>query len=192
MKKSDSLPSGAGLRAAHLIERLGKLLRGADHAGGLAPAQWEALRYLARANRFSRTPAALADFAGTTRGTASQTLIALEAKGYVTKGANDRDARSVRLDLTAAGSALLAKSDPILTLARDIDAGEDARALAQALEQTLRHALTQRNQRAFGQCKTCRHFRATVRDGKTPNHCALIDTGLSHPDSELLCVEHTD
>ena len=39
MKKSDSLPSGSALRAAHLIERLGRLLRAGDHAAGLNPAQ---------------------------------------------------------------------------------------------------------------------------------------------------------
>ena len=39
--------------------------------------------FIARANRFSRTPAALADYAGSTRGTISQTLIALEQKGLV-------------------------------------------------------------------------------------------------------------
>ena len=68
------------------LERLTRLMRAGEHEGGLNPAQWEALRYLARANRFSRTPAALADFLGTTRGTVSQTVIALERTGHLTRG----------------------------------------------------------------------------------------------------------
>ncbi len=43
--------------AAELIDRLERLVRASEQAGDLNPAQWEVLRYLARANRFSRTPA---------------------------------------------------------------------------------------------------------------------------------------
>ena len=39
-----------------LLERLARVLQNEAHTGGLKPTQWEALRYLARANRFSRTP----------------------------------------------------------------------------------------------------------------------------------------
>lgn len=192
MKKSESLPSALALRAAQLIERLGKALRAADHAAGLAPAQWEALRYLARANRFSRTPAALAEYAGATRGTISQTLIALEAKGYVRKIASQRDGRSVDLQLTNTGRGLIAGDDPMIDLAHDIDAVGDASALADALEETLRTALVRREQRRFGQCQTCRHFRADAHAGKSPHHCALIDEPLSAAESELICIEQTD
>ena len=73
--------SSTALEAAYLIGRLDRLARSGINVAGLNPAQWDALRYLSRANRFSRTPAALADYAGSTRGTISQTLIALEQKG---------------------------------------------------------------------------------------------------------------
>ncbi len=75
--------------------------------GELGPAQWEALRFVARANRllatFSRTPAALAgSISGSTRGTVSQVLIALEQKGHLTREPSERDRRSVVLELTSA------------------------------------------------------------------------------------------
>ena len=178
------------IQAAQLVERLGKLVRAADHAEGMAPAQWEALRYLGRANRFSRTPAALAAFGGTTRGTASQTLIALEAKGLIRKTVNETDARSMDLQLTSAGRALLDKADPIHDLAQDIEAAGDAAFIASKLAAALKCALARRSQQTFGQCHTCRHFRATVRTGRTPHHCALIDTPLSDGDSTLICGEH--
>ena len=48
----------AANRVAALIERIGRLVSRESHAEGLQPVQWEALRYLAKANRFSRTAAA--------------------------------------------------------------------------------------------------------------------------------------
>ena len=41
---------------AALIERIGRLLHTDSHAEGLLPVQWEILRYLERANRFSPYP----------------------------------------------------------------------------------------------------------------------------------------
>ncbi|CAH2394963.1 hypothetical protein [Mesorhizobium ventifaucium] len=60
--------SPEALEAAHLIDRLERLARSGEQSGRLNPAQWDALRYLARANRFSRTPAALANYLASTRG----------------------------------------------------------------------------------------------------------------------------
>lgn len=189
MKKIDSLLSSSALRAAHLVERLGRLLRAGDHATGLNPAQCEALRYLSRANRFSRSPAALAEYLGSTRGTVSQTLLALEAKGLIEKKTNARDARSVTVSLTRSGSATLAR-DPVFELAFAIDQTGAAPALAEGLETALRASLAERGGRAFGACSTCRHFRQGVRPGATPHHCALLDEPLSDADSSLICVEH--
>lgn len=190
MKKSDSLPSGSALRVAHLIERLGRLLRAGDHATGLNPAQAEALRYLARANRFSRTPAALADYLGSTRGTVSQTLLSLEAKGLIERQANARDGRSVLFALTKLGLKFL-DEDPVRALAKTIDAtGADAR-LADDLEAGLRAAIAERGGRAFGACHTCRHFRHGQRAGPLPHHCALLDEKLSAADAVAICLEHS-
>jgi DNA-binding MarR family transcriptional regulator len=68
----------------------------APEAGGdgLTANQWNALRYFAEANRFSRTVSAYAAYNATTRGTASQTIKALETQGYLTRTRYDRDARS--------------------------------------------------------------------------------------------------
>jgi DNA-binding MarR family transcriptional regulator len=180
MKKSDSLPNAPALRAAHLIERLGRLLRAGDHAAGLNPAQAEALRYLARANRFSRTPAALAEYLGSTRGTVSQTLMSLEAKGLIERQANARDGRSVVFALTKAGSDFLVAS-PAHGLATATD----------HLEAGLRALVASRGGRAFGACHTCRHFRRDHHAGAAPHHCALLDEALSETDQALICAEQT-
>jgi DNA-binding MarR family transcriptional regulator len=179
------------IEAAHLIDRLDRLARSGEAAGDLNPAQWEALRFVARANRFSRTPAALAEYLGSTRGTVSQTLIALEQKGQVTREPSARDRRSVVLGLTSLGERTL-KGDPILALASDLAAADPA--ALDVLIQTLRtalHAMITRNAgRAFGACYTCRHFRSMGGSiGRLPHHCALLDEPLSEADSRAICVE---
>lgn len=181
----------AALEAAHLIDRLDRLARGGEAAGELNPAQWEALRFVARANRFSRTPAALAEYLGSTRGTVSQTLIALEQKGQVTREPSPRDRRSILLELTPAGAQTL-QHDPILTLAADIEraAPEQIEAVVEALRRTLHAMITRNGGRAFGACYTCRHFQNGGGSGRsTPHHCALLDEPLSEADSHAICVE---
>lgn len=181
----------AALEAAHLIDRLERLARSDEQAGNLNPAQWEALRYLARANRFSRTPGALADYLASTRGTVSRTLASLEAKGYVTRRSNVRDGRSVAFELSVEGQRMVNR-DPLLSLAEDIQraAGGDVDAVRDVLRRTLQAAIDRNRGRAFGICRTCRHFRAHVRPSTdTPHHCALLDEPLSEGDSQSICAE---
>ena len=72
-------------RLPDLLTRAARLIAGDGHQGGLKPVQWQALRYLESANRFSRTPGALAAWLGQTKGTVAQTLIARARKGLVTR-----------------------------------------------------------------------------------------------------------
>jgi DNA-binding MarR family transcriptional regulator len=83
------------------------LIRADEHTGDLNPAQWGALRYLSRCNRFSNAPAALTRYLGATKGTVSQTLIALERKGLIEKSVRPGEARSVILSLTEEGEKRL-------------------------------------------------------------------------------------
>lgn len=179
------------LEAAHLIDRLDRLARSGEATGDLNPAQWEALRFVARANRFSRTPAALAEYMGSTRGTVSQTLIALEYKGHVTRVQSPRDRRSVVLGLTLAGEEAL-KSDPLLALAGDLAKLDPDKldTVVRSLRAALHAMITRNAGRAFGACYACRHFRKNARATKgTPHHCALLDEPLSDADSRAICVE---
>jgi DNA-binding MarR family transcriptional regulator len=181
----------SAIEAAHLIDRLDRLTRSGANIEGLNPAQWEALRYLARANRFSRTPAALADYLGSTRGTVSQTLIALEHKGFVGRTQSARDKRSVGLELTTQGETAL-KDDPLLALARDLaaGAGRDISSLAETLREVLRRAVARNNGKAFGACHACQHFQRDVGGpSRAPHRCGLLDEPLSESDSRAICVE---
>jgi DNA-binding MarR family transcriptional regulator len=118
--------SKGGAENAHILaalERLARLMRAGEHGSGLNPAQWEALRYLSRANRFSNSPVALARFLGSTKGTVSQTIKALERKGHILKTAREGEKRSIALALTDKGREAL-QIDPRA-------AGEDGAAAGQ-------------------------------------------------------------
>src|ERR1700746_1823887 len=66
---------------AELLLLVGRFVQAEGYDGELSPAQWMALRFFARANRFSRTPSAFAEFQATTRGTATQPLRRLKRVG---------------------------------------------------------------------------------------------------------------
>ena len=174
---------------AALIERLGRLLSTDAHTGGLLPVQWEVLRYLGRANRFSRTPAALTAYLGLTKGTVSQTLKALEARGMVQKRVDPRDRRSRRLSLSQAARRLLLE-DPLtdtVAATRRL-AGPQREQLARGLESILSSRLRARNRQPFGQCRDCRFF-ARQHAGGAPHYCRLLKEPLAAEESSAICHE---
>lgn len=146
-------------RVITLLDRLGRLTRELQFANGLNPAQWEALRFLARANKYSRSPTALAEYLGATKGTVSQTLIALESKGLITRCKKTEDRRQVDLCLTEAGQAMLGK-DPMQTLEQaTLEVADELGAeMVKGLSRLL-HDLQTRNQiNEFGVCQDCSLF----------------------------------
>ncbi|MEQ9092481.1 MAG: MarR family winged helix-turn-helix transcriptional regulator [Miltoncostaeaceae bacterium] len=101
-------------RGAELIDRLASVRRATRRAAatgaGLTAAQLDALTYLASCNRFSDTPAAVAEYLATTRGTASQSLLALERKGLLHREPDPLDGRVHHLRPTEAGLDLVGAS----------------------------------------------------------------------------------
>ncbi len=183
------MSDGTDGRVVALLERLGRLVAHEGHALDLRPVQWEALRYLDRANRFSRTPSALTAYLGSTKGTVSQTLAALERRGLIRKRPSSTDGRAVSLALTARGRRALER-DPLEAM-RDAVAGLDPAErdrLASGLDAVLRARLAATDRRAFGICRSCRHFERDAPDG-APHRCALLRVALSDDDASRICVE---
>lgn len=179
-------------RAAELVDRLARTAHGLQFADGLKPAQWVALRFLARANRYSCTPGALADFLGTTKGTASQTLIALESKGYIERARSTADRRSVQICLTPKGQAALAR-DPLCAVQRamaELSDGEQL-ALIDCLQRLLKHLQGELGQPAFGPCGDCTNFRPECTDdsGAAVCRCGLTGEALLADDLAKICVD---
>lgn len=175
-----------------LIDRLGRISHALQFSTGLNPAQWEALRYLARANRYSCSPSALAKYLGCTKGTVSQTLISLETKGYVNRVRGEPDGRSVRLELTEEGRKVL-EQDPLRLIeeaGNALPACERA-AVATAMKTLIRSLCGAEGISEFGVCGDCGNLDATRPCKKTGNPCTCGLTGeaLSEDDLGRICVD---
>ncbi len=176
-------------RASDLLARFSRIVAADGYDRGLQPVQWQALMFLRSANRFSRTPKALTAWLGQTKGSVSQTIAALEKKGLITRRTDPDDQRVVRLDLTEAGTSLVAGPPPALAtqmLGHLTAAQRDS--FAELVEQMLRAELARSGGRPFGACRDCRHFESGLRSA-LPHHCRLLDVALSRADGALVCIE---
>ena len=179
-------------RAVELLDRMGRIAHGLQFTLGLNPAQWEALRFLARANRYSRSPSALAEFLGTTKGTASQTLNALESKGLVKRTRRASDRRSVDLEVTPLGIGMIEK-DPmglVLEVASRLS-GDECEAMNAALGRLVSGLQRAIGLSEFGQCLECVHFREEHGEPEAQSvcRCALNEDELPFHDLHLMCAK---
>ena len=176
-------------RVHELLDRLANLLRAeARHVGaaqGLQPVQVHALAYLARANRYSDSPLAVAEFLGLTKGTVSQTIALLEQKGLLVSEPDARDGRRQHLRLTPKGRRVLQKLPPEPLVAA-LAVGGQAESLARLLGQLLEDLLQLRGGRSFGVCSTCRHH----RPGGAFVTCGLVGERLAADQFDRICREH--
>jgi DNA-binding MarR family transcriptional regulator len=169
------------------MERLTRLIRASEHRDGLNPAQWEALRFLARANRFSNSPGALTSYLGATKGTVSQTLKSLEAKGLVVKAPRGGRRGSLSLELTPKAVEALA-ADPWTRCSADAAGlrGKIRRRLAKGLSELLMIELARKGTPQFGACTDCRYFREQASDASPV--CMLFDEMLTEADTKGICI----
>lgn len=152
----------------------------------LTAAQWTALRYFARANRFSRTPSAFSEFHATTRGTASQTVKSLVTLGLLAKATDPADARQTLIDVTPQGREML-RDDPLSAL-RDALQGlsaDDRAALGGIIGKLVAKLAARRDAPVFGSCSDCTH----CEDRLTDAYCHCTQSALSLPEKSDFCVD---
>ena len=180
-------------RIFELIERIGNLLRASQReagaAAGLQPVHLAALNYLSRANRYSDRPAAVAEYLGLTKGTASQSLLVLERDGYIEKKPDRNDKRVVHLSLTARGRRAVRDSVPQELAGAAIGrlSRRDQADLDRGLTGLLSEMQAANNSRTFGVCRTCRYF---TREPGGRYRCGLTQERLTESDSGKICREH--
>ena len=185
---------------AELLLLVGRLVQTEGYDGELSPAQWMALRFFARANQFSRTPSAFAEFQATTRGSASQAIKALEAGGYLVRQRSKADGRSVSLRLTDKGNEVLAR-DPFEVLVRAVDS-LDAKERT-AMHHVLTTVAASGAHRRFGVCQDCTYLGGEMwcnltSASSSAAECLLLGVPIQPEDTGLLCVhfqptsEHRD
>ncbi|WP_417840160.1 MarR family winged helix-turn-helix transcriptional regulator [Tritonibacter scottomollicae] len=172
------------LHIRELINRLARADATSAWRGDLNPTQRAVLSYLARANRYSRSPSHVAEYLGSTRGTVSQTFKSLVQKGYVTEQKAQMDKRTIRFDLTDKGA--LATEEPNLMSQTMSNMDDQTKCeLAASLEKLLLGLLKENGGRAFGICSQCRHFSPRQGGG----HCTLLSEDLSPSETSKICHE---
>lgn len=181
---------GSERRVAELALQLGRAAYGESSAESLTPAQWMALRFFARANRFSRTISAFAEFHSTTRGTASQTVKSLVERGYLTRTRSARDGRSTTFNLTDKSRRQMA-GDPfeaVVRAALSLSPAQRDRT-ASGLRRILQKLAVERDRPALGMCTLCGHLAATGERGFT---CRLMREPMAAGELDQLCVHCKD
>jgi DNA-binding MarR family transcriptional regulator len=173
-----------------LVERLGNLMRtelrkaGSDES--LQPVQLQALIYLSKANRYSNTPQALADYLGLTKGTVSQTLLLLDRRGLIERFEDDVDRRVVRLRLSSAGERLLYESQPALpwqNATRNISPNRVRNAVS-ALREALMTLQQDNEATTFGDCQSCTWCQKL---SQRIYRCGRMGDRLSGPETRKIC-----
>jgi MarR family transcriptional regulator, negative regulator of the multidrug operon emrRAB len=156
---------------------------------GLSDREWMALRFLARANRFSRTPTALAIFLGTTRSTTSEIAAELRKKGLVIPEPSAEDRRSVTLCVTPQGKKFLDR-DPINALRDQIEALtiDDRSQLRRSLRRVLVQGAASERQHNTDICSGCM-FLVENGDGSDRQFkCRRFRKAIASKDTALLCT----
>ncbi|WP_426615762.1 MarR family transcriptional regulator [Bradyrhizobium sp. McL0616] len=165
-----------------------------DHKG-LSAREWAALRFVRRANRFSRTPSALADFIGTSRATASQIVKALEAKAYVHRKTSFEDKRSVELRVTAQGEKCLNQDDPINHVVNAVAklGTQECVKLNFTIKEILNHVYRELPRVQANTCLDCLFLAESNRGPRkgraaTEFMCRRYRVKVSREETELLCI----
>jgi len=182
---TSEVPEGSQ-QLVDLALQLGRAAYGDTPHDGMTPAQWAALRYFSRANRFSRTVSAFARFHATTRGTASQTIKSLVTRGLLQGTRSERDGRSTRFDLTGESRRLLARDplDRVLRAAGELPA-ESRSTTVLALRQLLETLARERAEPLPGRCALCGHL-GTAKAGGW--QCGLMQEELAKEELRQLCI----
>ena len=177
-----------------LVERLGNLIRadlrrmGAEHS--LQVVHLQALVYLHRANRYSNTPQALAEFLNLTKGTVSQSLLLLDRRGLIERYEDEIDRRVVRLRLSSLGEQVIAETQigaQWQEATREISANRIRNGVS-ALRQTLFMMQLDNGGRTFGVCHSCTYLQ---RESQRVVRCGLMGDRLSGPETRRICREHS-
>lgn len=159
------------------------------HRSGLTDREWMALRFLARANRFSKTPSALATYLGTTRTSASQIATVLTEKGLLTRKPSAEDKRSIALYVTPEGTKFLDR-DPISALRDQVVTLElaDRTRLRDALRRALVRLDPALRPHHTDVCSECMFLAERSKQRSSQFECRLFRKELAFKEIELLCT----
>jgi len=194
VRRTQDLPADLAMALFRVGQAITLMVRDAAGAGGLSPAQANALIFLKRGRPGARNVTGVAQRLGTTLATASEVVDALAAKGLVEKTRSAADGRVVTLALTPAGSERADRLEGMLEPLRQILAGLDEaeqRTLQQILAKVVAGLVARGLVRPYLMCWQCRFFRpfAHPDDPGGPHHCAFMDAPLPAEDTYFECPD---
>ena len=178
-----------GRAAAELVLRLSRAALGEGFVEELTSAQWMALRYFSRANRFSRTVSAFAEFRDHARdriadreGSYQARLSCSDPLGHGRPQCARRTDRQCEGDPGArplrGGGAC-----------RGSAAGRLRGQLVKLLERMLGDVARQRGRPSLGICASCAHLRNDKSCGSHPRYrCGLLNEPLAAKEIEQICI----
>ena len=182
-------PKAGDRELVELALQLGRVAYADCRAGELTHGQSAALRFFARANRFSRTVSAFADYHATTRATASQTTSTLVDRGYLTRHRSQRDGRSTRFDLTRRSRKLL-QEDPfesVVAVAQELSPSiRDT--TARCLRTMLTKLAAASGRSLFGLCPMCQHLQVVKAQTPKSYACGLLREPLDPEETSQICA----
>ncbi len=174
------------------LERIGNLLRAearqAQAGVRLQPVQLEILHYLSICNHQSDIPAAVTEYLGLTKGTVSQTISVLEAKGYLEKVPDTKDRRVIHLKLTEKGRAVVEKSLPPAALRDGLSymPPDQRELLTRELAALLRGIEKTHRYKEFGSCDHCRHLHRSDEG----HLCGVTNSPLAADELGRICRDY--
>jgi len=159
---------------------------------GLTPTQGQVLALL-RANPDGLRLGALAEQLGVTAATTSDSVTALQRKGFVTKEPMAGDGRGVIVLLTPTGTreaaAAAAWPDFLLEAVGELSTVEQATFL-RALVSMIRTLQEKGRIPVARMCVSCRFFRPYQHDNPArPHHCAFVDAPFGDGELRLDCPD---
>jgi DNA-binding MarR family transcriptional regulator len=180
------------------LDRLGAVSRSdlwsATTAGGFNPAQAQALALLSGRAASGLRVKEVALHLGVSQPTATDTIAALERKGFVLRQADPDDARATIVRVTDNGQIALTG------LAKGPSAIGEALALLSPGEQADLLLLTIKLIRSLQiagaipvqrMCVSCVHFRPNIHaDAANPHHCAFVNAAFGDRLLRLDCGDH--
>jgi DNA-binding MarR family transcriptional regulator len=130
---------------------------------------------------------------GVSQPTATDSIKALEAKGYVGRRPDPADGRVVRIVLTGKGKAIRSRPDGTIGVGdviATLPTVEQERMLV-ALVGIIRGLQEADAIPVQRMCVSCIHFRPFVHPtGPTPHHCNFVDAAFGQADLRIECREH--
>lgn len=182
------------------LERLTGLVRNqAWRDGGdasLHPAQRALLAALASEGESMR-PGELAARLGVSAASISDSIRAIEAKGWIERAQDPDDARARRLSLTGAGADLIAgvqRADGGLGRLLQTLTDQDAAALLRIVQLLIHQAQAQGLASGIRTCLGCAYFRPyanAANDAGQPHFCAFVGAPFGDAELRTDCAEQT-